>query len=58
MHAGDHPTLVLQSTASEAVAQGGNRVHAQPATVKVLADVTLAFGLAMPAGQDDGNRWQ
>jgi hypothetical protein len=28
------------------------------AQVKSLADVARAFGLAMPAGQDNGNRWQ
>jgi hypothetical protein len=28
------------------------------AQVKSLADVARAFGLAMPAGQDYGNRWQ
>jgi hypothetical protein len=28
------------------------------AHVKSLADLALAFGLAMPAGQDNGNRWQ
>ena len=28
------------------------------AQVKSLADVARAFGLAMPAGQDNGNRWK
>jgi hypothetical protein len=28
------------------------------AQVKSLADVARAFGLAMPGGQDSGNRWQ
>jgi hypothetical protein len=40
------------------VAQGENRVRVELAHVKALADVALAFGLAMPAGQDNGNRWQ
>jgi hypothetical protein len=58
MRAGDDPALVLRSTASEGVAQGGNRVRVELAHVKALADVALALGLVMPAGQDNGNRWQ
>ena len=58
MHAGDDPALVLRSTASEWVAQGGNRVRVELAHVKTLADEALALGLVMPAGQDKGNRWQ
>jgi hypothetical protein len=57
MRAGDDPALVLRSTASEGVAQGENRVRVELPHVKALADVALAFGLAMPAGQDNGNQW-
>jgi hypothetical protein len=53
MHAGDDPALMLRSTASEWAAQGGNRVRMELAHVKALAQ-----GLVMPAGQDNGNRWQ
>jgi hypothetical protein len=35
-----------------------NRVRVELAHVKALADVARAFGLAMPGGQDSGNRWQ
>jgi hypothetical protein len=58
MRAGDDPALVLRSTASEGVAQGENRVRVELPHVKTLADVALAFALVMPAGQDNGNRWQ
>jgi hypothetical protein len=58
MPAGDDPALLLRSTASEGVAQGENRVRVELAHVKALADLALALGLAIPAGQDYGNRWQ
>jgi hypothetical protein len=58
MHAGDDPALVLRSTASEWVVQGENRVRVELAHVKALADMAQALGLVMPAGQDNGNRWQ
>jgi hypothetical protein len=58
LRGGNDPALVRRSTASERMAQGGNRVRVELAHAKALADVALALGLVMPAGQDDGNRWQ
>ena len=50
MRVGPDPALVLRSAAPEGVAQDENRVRVELAHVKALADVALAFGLAMPAG--------
>ena len=64
LRAGNDPALVLRSTdgdpargASKAVTQGENRVRVELAHVKALADMALALGLVMPAGQDNSNRW-
>ena len=64
LRAGNDSALVLRSTdgdpargASKAVTQSENRVRVEPAYVKALAEVALALGLVMPAGQDNSNRW-